>query len=465
MKIIIGVVLFLGIVSIPFWFLLSSSATAITVNPPVTTIGFKTPIRIHEENPHGIRFMTLTVEQDGKKYDTRIAQAPSERIFPDHGVPARDIPAEVGKSTTPALHDGKARITVSAVSNDFRGKTSSVSFDVDVMTEAPRVSADGAQHYVNQGGSELVTFTPSGAWTESGVKVGDSTFRSFPLPGHPNERFSLFAMFWNLPADTPMYVYATNPSGAMAKANFWYKVFPKKFRSSTIALESMHMDRLVNQIDPDHKIPGDTLQRFIYIDNEMRKKNNKTLSDLRLQTADRFLWTGAFLPMVDSTVESRFADDRTYTWKGKPIDHATHLGFDLAKVAHSPIPASNDGKVLWAKDLGIYGNCVVIDHGFGLQSFYGHLSEFLVKEGDMVKKGQIIGKTGSTGLAGGDHLHFGMQVDGVQVNAVEWWDPHWVRDRILSRLGQEMPDAGADAYAEAVKGHRRERREKHKKQR
>jgi hypothetical protein len=86
------------------------------------------------------------------------------------------------------------------------------------------------------------------------------------------------------------------------------------------------------------------------------------------------------------------------------------------------------------------------------------MSEFAVKKGDMVKKGQIIGKTGSTGLAGGDHLHFGMQVDGVQINAVDWWDPHWVRDRILSHLGEEMGEAGTDAYAEAVRGHRRERK-------
>ena len=466
MKIILLAVVFLLIVSLPIGLLVMSTTTAIRVEPPVKVIGFKTPVHIHEENSHGVRIITVAVEQDGKSYDTRAYQAPSQHIFPERHVAPRDVTVDVGKQTAPALHDGKARVVISAVSNDFRGTTTTESFDVDVMTTAPRISADGAQHYINQGGSELVSFTPSGAWTEAGVKVGnDSTFRSFPLPGHLGERFSLFAMFYNLPVNTPMYVYAGNPSGATARANFWYKVFPKKFRSSTIALESMNVDRIVNQIDPDHKIPGDTIQRFISINNEMRKKNNKTLSDLRFQTADKFLWTGAFLPMVDSTVESRFADDRTYTWQGKVVDHATHLGFDLAKVAHSPIPASNDGKVLWAKDLGIYGNCVVIDHGFGLQSFYGHMSEFAVKEGDLVKKGQIIGKTGSTGLAGGDHLHFGMQVDGVQINAVEWWDPHWVKDRILSKLGQDMTDAGVDAYAEAVKGHRRERREKGKKKR
>ena len=82
------------------------------------------------------------------------------------------------------------------------------------------------------------------------------------------------------------------------------------------------------------------------------------------------------------------------------------------------IPASNDGKVVWASDLGIYGNCVVVDHGYGLQSIYGHMSQIGVKVGDMVKSGQTLGRSGSTGLAGGDHLHFSMQLDGVQVNPV-----------------------------------------------
>ena len=449
-----GVVL---LAAAPLTLFVLSTGTTLKVDPPITVVGYKTPVHIHEENSHGVRSMTVTIEQDGKSYDTRVAQAGSQHIFPEHNVGPSDVTIEIGKQTAPALHDGKARVVVAAISNDFRGKTTSEAFDVNVVTVAPRVAADAVQHYIYQGGSELVTFTPSGAWTEAGVRVGDYTFRSFPLPNHPGEYFSLFALFWNLPVDTPMYVYASNPSGALARTNFTYKVFPKKFRKSTLALETMNVDRMVNGIDPEHKIPGDTIQRFLYINNEMRKKNNKTLADLRFQTADKFLWTGAFLPMVDSTVESRFADDRTYTWKGKKVDEQTHLGFDLAKLAHSPIPASNDGKVLWAEDLGIYGNCVVIDHGFGLQSFYGHMSEFLVKKGDLVKKGQVIGKTGSTGLAGGDHLHFGMQVDGVQVNAIEWWDPHWVRDRILSKMGKEMGDAGVDAYAEAVRAHRRER--------
>lgn len=437
--------LVIALAAVPLGLMVSSTETVLKLGQTPKVIGLQTPLLIHAENSHGVRWITVNVEQDGKAHQTRVFQTKEQHFFPERHIAPRDVTVSVGKQTTPELHDGKAHITVEAISNDFRGKSTALAFDVEVMTAPPRVVADGVQHYVNQGGVELVTFTPSGAWTEAGVKVGERTFRSFPLPGHAGQYFSLFALSWQLPADTPMYVYAGNPSGAMAKANFWYKVFPKQFRKSTLALEGMNLDRMVNQIDPEHKIQGDLVQRFVKINNDMRRENNQTLSDMRNQTEQKFLWTGAFLPMVDSTVESRFADDRTYTWEGRKVDQQTHLGFDLAKVAHSPIPASNDGKVLFAENLGIYGNCIVIDHGFGLQTIYGHLSEFLVKKGDVVKKGQVIGKTGSTGMAGGDHLHFTMQVDGVQVNAVEWWDAHWVKDRILSRLEMTMPD-------EAVKG-------------
>ena len=227
-------------------------------------------------------------------------------------------------------------------------------------------------------------------------------------------------------------VYAANGTGAQATATFWTKVTPKTFRSRDIQIDDKFLNRVVPAID--HLASGDLLERFLKINREMRKQNNQTLADLRLKSEPRMLWTGSFLPLINSQVESVFADRRSYIYNGKKVDEQVHLGFDLAKVAHTPIPASNDGKILWAGDLGIYGNCIVIDHGFGLQSIYGHLSEIGVKVDDMVKRGQEIGKSGATGMAGGDHLHFSMQVDGVQVNPVEWWDEHWIHDRILSKL-------------------------------
>ncbi len=115
------------------------------------------------------------------------------------------------------------------------------------------------------------------------------------------------------------------------------------------------------------------------------------------------------------------------------------------------VTAANSGRVIYADRLGIYGNCVIIDHGYSLQTLYGHMSKIDVKVGDMVQKEQHIGVSGATGMAFGDHVHFSMLVQGMQVNPKEWWDEHWIHDRILSKLDPQAaakmaaaPETGAE---------------------
>jgi murein DD-endopeptidase MepM/ murein hydrolase activator NlpD len=429
------VIIILLVIALPVSLLLVSNGTELKIDPPVPAIGTSTPVQVRVDNPHGIRRFTAIIEQNGTRYTVVDLREEAHRwmFWRSHqGPQIRRFQA--GKQQASALHDGKARLIVEAQSNDLRGRTDSVETDVQIILEAPRVSADGAQHYINQGGSELVVFNPGGYVTDSGVRVGKYEFRSFPHPSGHSQRFSLFAYPWDLAGDVVPVVFARNPAGAEAPARFWYKLFPKKFRSRDLVIDDAFLEKVVNQIEPGGS--GDLLTRFLKINGEMRRQNNKTIADLRLKTADHFLWSGPFLPLMNAAVESNFADRRSYIYKGKKVDEQVHLGFDLAVTQHVSVPAANDGIVVWAENLGIYGNCVVVDHGYGLQSIYGHLSEFAVKPGDAVKKGQSLGKSGSTGLAGGDHLHFSMQVDGVQVNPIEWWDEHWIKDRILSKVAR-----------------------------
>src|SRR5262249_5512666 len=153
------------------------------------------------------------------------------------------------------------------------------------------------------------------------------------------------------------------------------------------------------------------------------------------QTSPELLWKGVVFHAFGNTkVEAAFADFRTYVYQGREVDKQVHLGFDLASFAGAKVVAANRGKVMFADELGIYGNCVIIDHGMGVQSLYAHLSSFAVKAGDLVEKDQELGRSGMTGLAAGDHLHFTMLVNGHAVNPIEWWDQHWIQDRILRKL-------------------------------
>jgi len=193
---------------------------------------------------------------------------------------------------------------------------------------------------------------------------------------------------------------------------------------------------------PDLKIdtnsPEGLLKGFLAINGDLRKKNGDTITGLAAKSQPKMLWTEAFAQMGNSQVESRFADRRTYFFGDQEIDRQVHLGFDLASVQQAPVRASNTGVVVFADYLGIYGNCVILDHGLGVQSLYAHLSSIGTKVGDTVTKGQELGRTGITGLAGGDHLHFTILLQGVPVNPVEWWDQHWMDDRV----NRKIKDAG-----------------------
>jgi murein DD-endopeptidase MepM/ murein hydrolase activator NlpD len=149
-------------------------------------------------------------------------------------------------------------------------------------------------------------------------------------------------------------------------------------------------------------------------------------------------------------VFANFAELRTYVYSGREIDRQVHFGYDLASTRQSAVPAANKGVVVFAEPLTIYGNTVVIDHGLGLQTLYAHLSSTAVKVGDAVEKGQEIARTGSTGLAIGDHLHYEVLVNGVSVTPLEWWDGKWIRDHIGKPLKEAgLPEiAGAEARDE-----------------
>jgi murein DD-endopeptidase MepM/ murein hydrolase activator NlpD len=286
------------------------------------------------------------------------------------------------------------------------------------------------------------------------VVVGNLEYPGFPVSGakvegasvtDPNARIAFFALRYDQPLDTPMHLYARDEAGNTATANFDYRTFPKPFKKSRIELTDDFLNRVVPAIlsgTTEVKPTGSLVEQFVVINGDLRRKNAATIASMAAKTSPEMLWGGVvFHNFANTTAESAFADDRSYIYKGQQVDEQTHLGFDLASFAGTTIVAANRGKVLWAHELGIYGNCVIIDHGMGVQSLYGHLSRIDVQPGQMVDKGQALGKSGETGLAGGDHLHFTMLVNGQMVNPIEWWDPHWVQDRVDLKL--TGGDAGA----------------------
>jgi murein DD-endopeptidase MepM/ murein hydrolase activator NlpD len=429
------------------WIWFSGKEVELKFVKPVSAIGIATNVAVQADDPAGVKSFSASIEQDGQSQTVYQNDAKSRDA-------TRTYLFTAGKREATFLKEGPAKLIVKASSNDLRGATKTLTQDVQVTLKPPSIVADGRQHYINQGGAELVVLDLGGNWTEAGVRTGYASVGTFPMPGEPdssNHRFSLFPYPWDLSADAVPVAFARNGAGTEVTASFWVKVFPKKFRSSDIQLTDREMQKVVGELDPEGS--GSLLDRFLKLNRDMRKANSQQIFDLRNNTEHRILWSGPFIP-VKGARESFFADRRSYYYQDKKIDEQVHLGYDLAQTTNMPVKAANSGKVIYADRLGIYGNCVVIDHGYSLESLYGHMSKILVKVGDMIAKEQQIGISGSTGMAFGDHVHFSMLIGGYQVDPKEWWDEHWIHDRILSKIGPQEGEKTTDSAARQMPAHK-----------
>jgi murein DD-endopeptidase MepM/ murein hydrolase activator NlpD len=340
------------------------------------------------------------------------------------------------------VQDGPASLHVTATDhayrNLWRGNRKELLKDFQFDLYAPRLEILSGQHYINQGGAECVVYRISSDAEVSGVQVGPHFFPGFPLKGSSDDvRFSLFAFAYDLPANTPVTVVARDGAGNEAIAQPWQKVFPRGFRTREIVIDDAFLQKVVPEVRahaPNVTDQAELIGTFVEINSKLRRENHETIAMLSRQSPGEFLWNGAFLQLSNSQVESLFADRRTYIYKDKAVDQQDHVGFDLSVVQRYPIEATNDGKVILAEYFGIYGNTVLIDHGAGLISLYGHLSSIDVKPGQMIRKKEILGRSGASGLAAGDHLHFGLFLHGVPVNPTEWWDNKWIQEHVLDRL-------------------------------
>jgi len=358
-----------------------------------------------------------------------------------------------GKRTMPELKQGAAEVAVTAVRPvlfGLREASSTMKRTIEVNLSPPQVAVLSSFHYINHGGSEMVVYRVSPPDAESGVHVGDYEYRGFPASGagiHSGDsglRVAFFALLWDQDLNAPIRIYARDSIGNEGSGSFDFRVFPKSFRASRIDLDDKFLAKVVPPIlqnSTELKVddPTDYLASYLKINRELRRMNNETISALARETSPELLWRGPFKQLLNTAVEAGFADQRTYVYKGQDVDKQVHLGFDLASTAGASVRAANRGRVVHASWLGIYGNCVIVDHGMGLQSLYAHLSSIGVKVGDLVERDAELGRSGSTGLAGGDHLHFTMLLAGNAITPIDWWSAQWVQDRILRKLA----DAGA----------------------
>ena len=444
----IKIILLLFIVGIAAFFLwreISASPPEVRLGREIKGISRSAELSFTATDRRSLLALSFSIEQGGETIPILSESYGSRWTFWESGPKELTRQVRLGVAHQKQLQDGAAELRIEVQNKNWFSSRSTLTRDVVVRSVPPRIDILSGLLHVNQAGSEMVHYRVSRHTVSSGVRVGEYFFPGYPAPGgNRDERLALFAFPYGVPADTVPQVVARDDAENESSASFSFRLLTKNFRSREMQISDRFLQATVPSIlshTPELADQGDLLQNYLMLNGALRQSNRAKIAELSEQTALEFLWQGPFLQLINSAVESQFADFRTYLYQGKKVDQQVHLGFDLASVRNSPVAAANTGRVVFAEYLGIFGNTIILDHGFGLQSLYGHLNSFEVSVGETVARGQTIGVTGSTGLAGGDHLHFTLLLGGVEVNPIEWWDPLWIEQHILAKL----PAAGQTA--------------------
>lgn len=416
------------------WPRLESQAPEITLAKPPTHLGRANVVDMTvSDQGTGLSRLRATLTQNNKEVTLLDKQFPGGGLW-EKG-PAQTTEKLEIKAIELGLTQGPAVLAIEARDRSFlgwfHGNRTRVEFNLVIDTVPPRLTVLSRTIHLNRSGVGLAVYRASEDTPRHGVQVGSRFFQGFaPWPQDPLARLAFFAFADDEDKGANIKVVAEDAAGNQAAAGLMIRLKWKEFRSDNINLSNGFLEalapRFMAEVPADRQTP---MQVFVYVNEELRKANHETILAAVKKSANQQFWNEAFLRPMGKPMAG-FAERRTYFYDGKPISHSTHLGVDLADVAMSPIKSTAPGLVVFAGPLGIYGNCVILDHGLSVSSLYGHMSEISVQVGQQVAGDEVLGRSGATGLALGDHLHYSVLVGGVFVSPTEWWDPHWLQDNV-----------------------------------
>ncbi len=419
-------------------------APQIRLTPDSDVLGLAPMEIVVTDQGAGLKSVTATLSAGGSEHTLASEQYAQP-------VPEKKITVALS-SKLAGFKEGPAVLRVSArdgsLRNFFHGNETVVEKNLSINITPPTVELIADDRYVNFGGVGVIVYKSSPDTVTSGVRLGAYFFPGFQgqIKEHPDHFIALFAHPYNVPVDAKAVVVATDKAGNTKEMPLVYELKNVKYKKSTIAIsDSFLQNKIAPLLNDVGARQGAQKDVFLRVNKGLRKENEDKIAAITKKSTPSILWKGAFSQLSNSKVEANFADERTYIYNNEPIDTAYHLGYALSVTKHYPVEAANSGAVAFVGDLGIYGNTVILDHGLGLFTLYGHLSSIDVKVGDSITQRQIIGKTGETGLAAGDHLQYGVYLHGVSVLPVEWWDQKWINDNIVPKLEGQSGEAIAEA--------------------
>ncbi len=390
----------------------------------------KSPLKFTIEDNSGIKSYRVVMDDGQNKETVDTQELPN---------PKKSIAITVKPSATLSFPKKEATLEIVVVDksfwNYFLGNKAQKRVHLIIDTKRPELFVVNNSYAITKGGSALVVF-----------RCQDDHLQTFYIKTNFGKRYGAQPFYkdgyyialiaWPITQQRfRADIVAIDRAHNKSIAHIPLYLRSKRYKKSKITLKDSFLEGKVSDLAANYPETADMtpLQKFKFVNETLRKRNedliHKITSIVPKSVVKRFS-IKPFHPLKNGAAVASFGDHRYYYYKGKLISESYHLGIDLASIKHAYIRSSNDGEVKFSDFNGIYGNMPIISHGLGLYTLYGHCSSVLVQKGQNVMRGQRIARTGNTGLALGDHLHFGVLVQGVEVRPAEWMDRHWIKVNI-----------------------------------
>ncbi|MDH3349281.1 MAG: M23 family metallopeptidase [Desulfobulbaceae bacterium] len=386
-----------------------------------------------QDDRSGLRTVKVDVEQNGKVSSLYQTSFPRSSKLLKCG-PAKHQETIALNPKKHNLVDGTANLIFTTTDYSwngfFKGNKTTLTQEITIDTDTPKISPRHKQRYIQPGGCGIVIYSLSEPATKHGILLHNNFFQGFPLEEQEDLYIAYFALDWDATNAGPAQIIAFDKAGNEGKLMFSMILKKTNQKFDRINVGDGFLQNKIPEFQQYYpEMHGSDMEKYLFINNTVRTNNAQAIQTICSTPHSKRLWEGRFLRMKGAS-RAGFADRRTYYYQGKAIDKQTHLGMDIASTAAAEVHAANTGIVAFADYLGIYGNMVILDHGQGIFSLYSHMSRIDVSQGDMVEKNGLLGHTGATGMAGGDHLHFSMLAHGVFTSPLEWWDAAWIKVNI-----------------------------------
>ncbi|NWF66129.1 MAG: M23 family metallopeptidase [Campylobacterales bacterium] len=320
--------------------------------------------------------------------------------------------------------------------NFFQGNKEVKNFKVIIDTKKPNTYLINSSYKITRGGSALSIFRAEDENLDSITIETNYGKNLTPIPFYKKGYYLILAP-WNIDSNEfNAKVVAKDKAGNISILPLKHFIENKKYKSSNITLKDDFLNgkitSLFEELNPevDAQTP---LEKFMYINEKERQKNEDLIHEITSKVPQNLIDNFSielFYPLRNGASVASFGDKRYFFYNNKQVSQSSHVGLDLASTEIADITANDSAEVVYVGFNGIYGNMLILYHGLGIFSLYAHCSSVLVSKGNIVKKGDIIAKTGKTGLAIGDHLHFGILIQGVEVRPEEWMDKSWIKTNI-----------------------------------